>query len=109
MRSDSVVLPESMWAEMPMFRMKSMFVFATSAFLKAPRKGALQLPRFERKNQAFGGSNAVRQAVPGMFVPGIDASALLSLRNNARNGGNPAQDGRAGEHPARSGSMLPEG
>src|SRR3954463_4977276 len=64
MRSDSVVLPESMWAEMPMFRMKSMFVFATSAFLKAPRKGALQLPRFERKNQAFGGSNAVRQAVP---------------------------------------------
>src|SRR5437016_5447387 len=39
MRSDSVVLPESIWAEMPMFRM-TLMSFATSTFLKPRKRGA---------------------------------------------------------------------
>src|SRR3954471_11774894 len=62
MRSERVVLPESMWAEIPMLRMRSMFAFATSAFLKVPEKGGLQLPRIGTKNQAAGRPTACRCA-----------------------------------------------
>src|SRR5947207_5309515 len=46
MRSDKVVLPESMCAEMPMLRMKSMFATSVSALL---RKSSLEQAPGERE------------------------------------------------------------
>src|SRR5215813_7955317 len=48
MRSDRVVLPESMCAEMPMLRMRSMFATSVSALLQSSLEQALREREFPR-------------------------------------------------------------
>src|SRR5690349_10072631 len=97
MRSDRVVLPESMCAEMPMLRMTSMFAFATSAFLKVPEKRGAATTKNRGEKSSFRQDSRPPAPVCLAAGPESDAGSDLSLLvNSRRDEDNP---GRAAAHP----------